>query len=69
VSEQNDPLSDSGGIPPDEVLPCGCLLRCAVIDGVNTLTVIPCRTTCRNYRNALGLADEKGLDVEYRRGT
>ena len=53
-------------IPPDEVLPCGCVLRCAVIDGVNTLTLIPCRTSCVNYRNALGLADETGTNVEYR---
>jgi hypothetical protein len=55
-------------IPPDEVLPCGCIMRCAVIDGVNTLTVIPCRVTCRNYQNMLGLADEKGIAPEYRRG-
>ena len=53
-------------IPPDEVLPCGCVIRCSVIDGVNTMTYIPCRETCDNYRNALGLADEKGLPVERR---
>lgn len=54
-------------IPPDEVLPCGCVLRCAVVDGVNTLTLIPCQTSCVNYRNALGLAAETGKNVEYRR--
>lgn len=53
-------------IPPDEVLPCGCVLRCAVVDGTNTLTLIPCRTTCVNYRNALGLAADKGIAPEYR---
>jgi hypothetical protein len=53
-------------IPPDEVLPCGCVTRCAVIDGVNTLTYIPCRVTCRNYLNALGLAADKGIAPEYR---
>jgi hypothetical protein len=54
-------------IPPDEVLPCGCVLRCAVVDGVNTLTVTPCRQTCRNYLNLLGMAvREEGKLVEYR---
>lgn len=53
-------------IPPDEVLPCGCVLRCAVVEGVNTLTLIPCRLSCVNYRNALGLADEKGIAPEFR---
>ena len=53
-------------IPPDTVLPCGCILRCAVIDGTNTLTLIPCRQSCINYRNALGLAAEYDRPVTYR---
>ncbi len=28
-------------IPPDETLPCGCVLRCTIAGGVKTLTVIP----------------------------
>lgn len=60
----DEPPSDS--IPSDEVLPCGCVLRCAVVEGVNTLTLIPCRQSCVNYRNALGLAADKGLKPEYR---
>lgn len=55
-------------VPPDEVLPCGCAIRCAVIDGVNTLTYIPCRPSCINLANAVGLAAEKGIAPEYRRG-
>lgn len=54
-------------IPPDEVLPCGCVLRCAVVDGVNTLTYIPCRQSCVHYRSALGLAAELDVPVHYRR--
>lgn len=53
-------------IPADVVLPCGCLIRCAVIDGVNTLTISPCRPSCRNLANALELAHDKGLEPEYR---
>lgn len=54
-------------IPPDKVLSCGCVLRCAVVDGTNVLTLIPCRTTCQNYRNALALAAEAGKPVEHRK--
>lgn len=54
-------------IPPDEVLSCGCVLRCGFgIDGTRILTLIPCRSTCQNYRNALSLAAEAGRPVEYR---
>ena len=55
-------------IPPDEVLPCGCIIRCSIVNGVKTLTYIPCRQTCVNYRNTLGLADDKGVPVEKRIG-
>jgi hypothetical protein len=55
------------GIPADEVLPCGCLIRCTVVDGVNTLTISPCRTDCRNLANALELGREKGIAPEFRR--
>lgn len=53
-------------IPPDEVLPCGCVIRCAIIDDVKTVMYIPCEQTCVNYLNALGLADDRGLPVEKR---
>jgi hypothetical protein len=66
TTERNEPPSDS--IPPDEVLPCGCVLRCAVVDeGVRTLTLIPCRTSCVNYRKVLRLTAEKGITPEFRR--
>lgn len=52
-------------IPPDEVLPCGCLLRCSVVeDGVKTLTIIPCRPSCKNFNNALDLARDASLPIE-----
>ena len=53
-------------VPPDEVLPCGCVLRCAVVGGVNTLTIIPCRLSCVNYRNTIGLAADYDVPVKYR---
>lgn len=55
-------------VPDDVVLPCGCLLRHAVIDGVNTMTISPCRQSCPNLANALELAANKGIAPEYRRG-
>ena len=55
--------------PPDDVvLPCGCLIRCAVIDGTNTITISPCRQSCPNLANAIALANEQAKPVEYRRG-
>ena len=54
-------------IPPDEVLPCGCVIRCTIENGVKTMFYIPCRETCVNYRNALGLADEMDRPVTKRR--
>lgn len=55
-----------GEIPPDQVLSCGCLLRCSVIEGVNTLTVVPCRAGCTNYEDVMGLAAKKDVPVTYR---
>lgn len=54
------------GIPPDEVLPCGCVLRCSVDDGVNVLTIVPCREGCRNVQNAIALAAERRKPVVHR---
>lgn len=53
-------------IPADEVLPCGCFIACSVVNGVNTLTVSPCRPDCVNLRNLLGLAAEKPVPVSHR---
>jgi hypothetical protein len=60
----DEPMSDC---PDDEVQPCGCLLRFAVVDGVRTMTVSPCRLGCPNLASALALADEMGKNVEFRR--
>jgi hypothetical protein len=56
-------------VPPDEVLPCGCVLRCRVVEGRSELVYIPCSTSCVNYQNALGLAAETGTPVERRAGS
>lgn len=60
----NDTYQD---IPPDVVLPCGCLIRCAIVDGRREMQVTPCRMGCANLANALGLADETDKPVEFRR--
>lgn len=52
-------------IPPDEVLPCGCFVRCIISDGVNTVVIIPCKQDCPNYHDMIGMALEDGLPVEY----
>ncbi|HSS11159.1 MAG TPA: hypothetical protein VLL25_14830 [Acidimicrobiales bacterium] len=54
--------------PDDVVLPCGCLIRCVVVEGVNQLRISPCQTGCRNLANALDLAAQQGKPVEYRTG-
>lgn len=53
----------SDQMPPDELLPCGCLLKCSVVDGVKTLTYIPCKETCVHYRATLRLAQETKTPV------
>lgn len=60
-----EPPSDC---PDDDLLPCGCLLRYSVVDGVNTMTVSPCRQSCPNLAAVLGLGRDKGIDPRYRRG-
>lgn len=55
-------MSDQA-IPEDAVLPCGCLLRCSIVDGIRTLTYVPCKETCVHYRAALGLAQETDTPV------
>lgn len=54
-------------IPPDDVLPCGCVLRCAIVDGVRYMTYVPCRVSCPHYLNMLDLAAQRGVPVEYHR--
>jgi hypothetical protein len=53
----------SDPIPADELLPCGCLLKCSVVDGVNTLTYIPCSQTCVHYLNTIDLAQDANKPV------
>jgi hypothetical protein len=52
--------------PEDVVLPCGCFIKCVVVDGRNEMQISPCRMNCINLQNAIGLAEEKPVPVEYR---
>ena len=60
-----DPPSDS--VPEPDLLPCGCFITYAIVDGVRTMTYAPCKPSCVNYRNALGLTADADLPVKYRR--
>lgn len=53
-------------IPPDDVLLCGCIIRCAIEEGRRVMKFIPCRKTCRNLALTLEMAKERSLPVEYR---
>ncbi len=35
-------------IPSPDLLRCGCLLTYAIVDGLNVMTVAPCRLDCEN---------------------
>jgi hypothetical protein len=72
---------DSEPIPPDDVLPCGCIIRCSIepyptwvhvtplgAPGIRTLTYIPCRMNCPNYLNTLKLAHKADITVTRRIG-
>ena len=54
-------------IPADVVLPCGCIIRCSIVDGVNTMTMTACRAGCTNVAAALQEADNQGKPAEVRR--
>ena len=54
--------------PADDLLPCGCLLRYSVVDGVKTMTVSPCRMNCPNLIDTLKMGQEKGITSEFRSG-
>ena len=54
-------------IPEPVVLPCGCFIKCDIVKGVKQIEIVPCNATCLNYRNALQMAEEKALPIEYRR--
>lgn len=51
------------------MLPCGCVMRASIEDGVRTITYIPCKLSCENYRNTLTLAEGAGLPVTTKMGT
>ena len=53
-------------IPPDQVLPCGCLMRCSVEDGIRVTTYIPCNDDCVNYREMLTEVRKRGKPIEYK---
>ena len=49
-----------------DILPCGCIIKALVIDGVNTVQYYPCSETCSNYADAIELA-RKGNKPIHRR--
>lgn len=53
-------------IPPDTVLSCGCVVRCAVEDGVRTMFYIPCHTDCAAFIGTLARALMENMPVEER---
>lgn len=55
-------------VPDPVVLSCGCLIRCALEEGVRTMFLIPCRKGCENVRKTLVIAVEQGKNIEHRKG-
>lgn len=55
-------------IQPDQVLPCGCVIRCALAQGIRVTTYIPCNEDCVNYRNMLDEAQSQNKPIEYKEG-
>lgn len=50
-------------IPPPALLPCGCFVSCAVVEGENIFTISPCHAGCTNLRHALDIAAEQNVPV------
>lgn len=55
-------------IPEPDVLPCGCVITYTIVDGVKTMTMSPCRTSCDSVRWVREEALTQGKPVENRRG-
>jgi hypothetical protein len=53
-------------LPPDDVLPCGCIARCRIVEGRKEFQLIPCKLSCKNLQIALEMAKEEGKPVETR---
>lgn len=49
-----------------QVLPCGCVVTTIV--ATKTLQYVPCRMDCPNFKDAVALAEEKGMPPTYRVG-
>lgn len=55
-------------VPDPVVLSCGCLIRCAAVEGVRTMFLFPCRKGCENVRRTMAAAVEQGKNIEHRKG-
>ena len=53
-------------LPPDEVLPCGCRLECAIVEGRRTVHYRPCAVDCEHYAAMLEVAGERRIPVTVR---
>lgn len=48
------------------VLPCGCVMECLVVDGVNTMKYAPCKLTCKYFLYTVSEMKAQEKPVEYR---
>lgn len=53
-------------LPPDQVLDCGCLIKCRIEDGTRVMKVVACRAGCPSVAVVLGEADRQGKPAEVR---
>lgn len=49
-----------------DVLPCGCVLRRVINNGVKEFQIIPCRSDCKYLAYALEETQRQGKPVETR---
>jgi hypothetical protein len=50
-----------------QVLPCGCVIRRAVVDGRREFQIVPCHLDCRYLAYAIEESQRQGKPVETRR--
>jgi hypothetical protein len=49
--------------PPDQVLPCGCVLRCVDTGQGQEFQIVPCKLDCQVVRHAMTEAERQGKPV------
>jgi hypothetical protein len=51
-------------MPSPEVLPCGCVLKYSIENGLNVMTVSPCHPDCRYLGMIIEEANQCGKPIE-----